>query len=503
MKKITIAALASFALGLLAAGYIFVVLPEKKAPAGPSAAAMPASSAGLSGTLYASTSPELQTNQDFATIAEKAGPAVIRIDAERREKIRGGFGLGGDDFGSEDFWDRFFGRQAPRNEKEVPALAQGTGFIISPDGFILTNNHIVENAVKVTVFTVSGNEYEAKTIGTDAKTDLALLKIEAKDLPSIELGDSAALRIGEWVLAIGNPYGFEHTVTAGIVSAKGRQVETGSTFQDFIQTDAAINRGNSGGPLINMRGQVVGITSSIYTPTGGNIGIGFAIPSNMVKKVVSQLKERGRVIRGYLGIVPQEVTEGIRKQFNLKDRKGAIVSSVEADSPAGRAGLKQYDVITAINGQPVENVNDLRFKIADVEPGKKAALTVMRDGKELTVSATVEELEPEQAKGQTASADKNLGLSLTPLTPNLARRYGLKTIEGLLITQVEDYSEASRKGLEPGMVILEVNRQKVATIRDFENVVKKTAAGDELILLVRIETDGRTQDAIITLRVPG
>ena len=274
------------------------------------------------------------------------------------------------------------------------------------------------------------------------------------------------------MLAIGNPYGFEHTVTAGIVSAKGRQFETG-TFQDFIQTDAAINRGNSGGPLINMRGQVVGITSSIYTPTGGNIGIGFAIPSNMVKKVVAQLKDKGRVVRGYLGIVPQEVTEGIRKQFNLKDRKGAIVSSVEADSPAGRAGLRQYDVITAINGQPVENVNDLRFKIADVEPGKKAALTVMRDGKETTVTATVEELEPEEAKGQTPSMDKNLGLSITPLTPNLARRYGLKTTEGLLITQVEDYSEASRKGLEPGMIILEVNRQKVATIREFENVVKK------------------------------
>jgi serine protease Do len=500
MKKTAIIAVASFALGLLAAGYIFVVLPEKTAQAGTSPASVSAPPAGLSATLYASTAPEVRTNQDFATIAEKAGPAVIRIDAERRDKI-GGFGLG-DNFGSEDFWDRFFGRPAPRNEKEVPSLAQGTGFFISADGYVLTNNHIVENAVKVTVFTVSGNEYEAKVIGTDSKTDIALLKINAKDLPSIELGDSAELRIGEWVLAIGNPYGFEHTVTAGIVSAKGRQFETG-TFQDFIQTDAAINRGNSGGPLINMRGQVVGITSSIYTPTGGNIGIGFAIPSNMVKKVVAQLKDKGRVVRGYLGIVPQEVTEGIRKQFNLKDRKGAIVSSVEADSPAGRAGLKQYDVITAINGQPVENVNDLRFKIADVEPGKKAALTVTRDGKETTITATVEELEPEQEKGQTPSADKNLGLSITPLTPNLARRYGLKTTEGLLITQVEDYSEAARKGLEPGMVILEVNRQKVMTIREFENVLKKTSAGDEIILLVRIETDGRAQEAIITLRVPG
>lgn len=499
MKKTGIIAVASFALGLLAAGYIFVVLPEKKVAAA-SPAAVPAPAAGLSGSLYASPAPEVITNQDFATIAEKAGPAVVRIDAERREKVRG-LGLG-DDFGSDDFWDRFFGRPAPRNEKEVPAMAQGTGFFISADGYLLTNNHIAENAVKITAFTVSGSEYEAKIIGMDSKTDIALLKISAQGLPFIELGDSAALRIGEWVMAIGNPYGFEHTVTAGIVSAKGRQFETG-TYQDFIQTDAAINRGNSGGPLLNMRGQVIGITSNIYTPTGGNIGIGFAIPSNMVKKVVDQLKTKGRVVRGYLGIVPQEVTEGIRKQFNLKDRKGAIVSSVEADSPAGRAGLKQYDVITAINGQPVENVNDLRFKIADVEPGKKAALTVMRDGKELTVTATVEELEPEEAKGQAASADKNLGLSLTPLTPNLARRYGLKTTEGLLITQVEDYSEAARKGLEPGMVVMEVNRQKVATIRDFENVVKKTAAGDELILLVRIETDGRTQDAIITLRVPG
>jgi serine protease Do len=379
-------------------------------------------------------------------------------------------------------------------------MAQGTGFFISPDGYILTNNHIVEKAEKVTVNTVQGKEYEAKVIGTDSKTDIALIKIEAKETPFAELGDSAQMKVGEWVLAIGNPYGLDHTVTAGIVSAKGRQIDTGS-YQDFIQTDAAINRGNSGGPLINMKGEVVGITSNIFTPTGGNIGIGFAIPSNIAKKVVVQLKEKGRVVRGYLGIVPQEITDGMRKQFGLKDRKGAIISSVEPDSPAARANLKQYDVITEINGQPVENVNDLRFKIADIEPGKKVNLKVIRDGKEIAITAAVEDQEPASEKGQPAAPDKSVGLTLQPLTPALARRYGLRTTEGLLITEVQPFSEAARKSLEPGMIILEVNRIKVTTVREFDNILKKAAPDDELILLVRIESENRAQDTIITLKV--
>jgi len=496
MKRTVWIAFASFVLGLVVAGYVFVYHPGQSAPA-PVPPSGPAP--GLSSGLFAAPAPENQTNLDFVSISEKVGPAVLRIDAERREQ-RMGFGFGeGSPF--EDFWNRFFDRPSPREPQEVPVTAQGAGFFISPDGYILTNNHIVEKSVKVSVYSISGQEYAAKVIGADPRTDIALIKIEAKDQPFVELGDSAKVKVGEWVLAIGNPLGMEHTVTAGIVSAKGRQLETG-TYQDFIQTDAAINRGNSGGPLINMRGEVIGITSNILTPTGGNIGIGFAIPSNIAKRVVEQLKEKGRVVRGYLGIVPAAVTEGMVKQFKLPSRKGAVVASVEEGGPADKAGLKQYDVIIAINGEMVENETDLRFKIADVEPGQKAAIKVIRDGKEMTVTATFEELEPGEEAGTTPSTDKDVGLSVTALTPGLARRYGLSTTEGLVITQVREYSEAARKGLQPGMIILEINRKRVAAVRDFETILKNTPSGDELILLIRYETDGRSQETIVTLRVP-
>ena len=495
MKKYAGIAIASFFLGLLVAGYIFVYHPEKDVPA---AAGLFDKRPAPSSNLFATPAPEVKASLDFATISEQVGPAVVKIDAERREKL-GGFDMGeGDPF--QDFWDRFFGQQRPRQPQERPVIAQGTGFFISADGYILTNNHIVEKAEKVAVNTAQGKEYEAKVIGTDSKTDIALIKIDAKDMPFATLGDSAQMKVGEWVLAIGNPYGLEHTVTAGIISAKGRQFDTGS-YQDFIQTDAAINRGNSGGPLINMKGEVVGITSNIFTPTGGNIGIGFAIPSNMAKKVVVQLKEKGRVVRGYLGIYPQDVTDGMRKQFGLKDKKGAIISSVEPDSPAGRANIKQYDVVTEINGQPVENVNDLRFKIADLAPGTKVDLKVIRDGKEIPVKVTVEDQEPAQEKEQAAAPDKSIGLSLQALTPSLARRYGLRTTEGLLIMEVEPFSEAARKSLEPGMIIVEVNRARVTAVKEFENIVKKATPDDELILLVRIESENRAQDTIVTLKV--
>ncbi|MGA2363602.1 MAG: Do family serine endopeptidase [Candidatus Aminicenantales bacterium] len=497
MKKYVWVALSCFFLGLVVAGYIFVYLPEKNAPQAGLFDKKP--SAVPSSSLFASSAPEIKTSLDFVTISEKVGPAVVKIDAARREKVSG---LGPDEGGPfDDFWDRFFGQQRPRQQQEQPVVAQGTGFFISPDGYILTNNHIVEKAEKVTVNTVQGKEYEAKVVGTDSMTDIALLKIEAKDLPFAELGDSAQMKVGEWVLAIGNPYGLDHTVTAGIVSAKGRDLGDPSTYQDFIQTDAAINRGNSGGPLINMKGEVIGITSNIFTPTGGNIGIGFAIPSNMARKVVVQLKEKGRVTRGKLGVQVQNISDGMMKQLKLTSKAGAIVATIDPDSPAEKANLKQYDVITEINGQPVKDMSDLRIKIADIAPGQKAVLKVIRDGKEMTATATVEDREAASEKGQVAAPDKNIGLSLQPLTPALARRYGLRTTEGLLITEVQPFSEAARKYLEPGMIILEVNRNKVTSVREFETILKKSAPDDEIILLVRLESQNGTQDSIVTLKV--
>jgi serine protease Do len=497
MKKYVWVALSCFFLGLVVAGYIFVYLPEKNAPQAGLFDKKP--SAVPSSSLFASSAPEIKTSLDFVTISEKVGPAVVKIEAARREKVSG---FGPDEGGPfDDFWDRFFGQQRPRQQQEQPVVAQGTGFFISPDGYILTNNHIVEKAEKVTVNTVQGKEYEAKVVGTDSMTDIALLKIEAKDMPFAELGDSAQMKVGEWVLAIGNPYGLDHTVTAGIVSAKGRDLGDSSTYQDFIQTDAAINRGNSGGPLINLKGEVIGITSNIFTPTGGNIGIGFAIPSNMARKVVVQLKEKGRVTRGKLGVQVQNISEGMMKQLNLTSKAGAIVATIDPDSPAEKANLKQYDVITEINGQPVKDMSDLRIKIADIAPGQKSVLTVIRDGKEMTATATVEDREAASEKGQVAAPDKNIGLSLQPVTPALARRYGLRTTEGLLITEVQPFSEAARKSLEAGMIILEVNRNKVTSVREFETILKKSAPDDEIILLVRFESQNGSQDSIVTLKV--
>ena len=439
---------------------------------------------------------------DFVTIAERIGPSVVSIEAERKETAQvQGFG---DEwpFG-DDFFDRFFGQ--PRRSQPESNLVQvgGTGFFISADGYILTNNHLVEKdkTTQVTVTTLAGKEYDAKIVGTDPGTDLALLKIEAKGVPFAELGDSGAVKVGEWVLAIGNPLGMEHTVTAGIVSYKGRSIDTQS-YQDFIQTDAAINRGNSGGPLINMRGEVIGINSNILSSGfAGNIGIGFAIPSDIARKVVVQLKEKGRVIRGRLGVQIQDLTEGLVKQLDLNSKNGAVISSVEPDSPAEKAKLKQYDVIVQVNGEPIKDGSDLRFKIADIMPGHKVDLLIVRDGKEMKVAATVDELEPEREQGQIASSDKDIGVSIVALTPNSARRLGLRTAEGLLITDVRQGSEAARQGLRRGMIIVEANRVKMTSVRDFEDILDKTPAGQEIILLVRQETDRSSQDFIVTIKV--
>ena len=508
MKKYAWIAISGFALGLLLAGYVFLYLPEKAAaPPDVFATASPSAPAA-SANLFASPLPQEKATLDFVTIAEKIGPAVVRIEAERRESARSqGFG---DEWPfSDDFFNRILPQPRQRQQPESNTVqVSGTGFFISADGYILTNNHLVEKdkTSRVTVTTLAGDEYAAKIVGTDPGTDLALLKIEAKAVPFAVLGDSSEVKVGEWVLAIGNPLGMEHTVTAGIVSYKGRSIDTQS-YQDFIQTDAAINRGNSGGPLINMKGEVIGINSNIVTSgfagSGGNIGIGFAIPSDIAKKVVVQLREKGRVIRGRLGvgIYARELTEGMVKQFKLKSKAGALINSVEPDSPAEKAQIKQYDVITQVNGMPVKNSEDLRFKIADIQPGSKVNLVLVRDGKEMKVTAVVDELEPEAEKGQVASTDKDIGVSVVPLTPPTARRYGLKTTEGLLITEVRQGSEADRENLAAGMIILEVNRKKMTSVRDFDDILKRTAAGDEVILLIRQETDGSQQDFIATVKV--
>jgi len=498
MKKVVWIALASFFLGVLLAGYIFVYLPEKHT----ASSFLDKTSSPLGSNLYAEV-PQVKPDLDFVKVSEKLGPAVIKIESERVEK-QSPMAFPDSPFG-DDFWDRFFGRQQQRPQ-EYKTTVQGTGFFISNDGYILTNNHLVEKASKVKVFTVQGDEYTAKIIGTDPRTDVALIRVDAKSLPFAEFGDSSQVKIGEWVLAIGNPLGMEHTVTAGIVSAKGRQLDLGDgNYEDFIQTDAAINRGNSGGPLVNMKGEVIGITSNILTPTGGNIGIGFAIPSNMAKKVVTQLKEKGRVIRGWLGvtIVSQAIDQDYQKALNLKSRKGAIISDVTSGSPADKAGIKQYDVVTEVKGVAIESPTDLRMKIADIQPGTKVEIKLVRDGQEKKVTAAIAELETgEKTRTAAETAAKNIGITVSTLTPQIARRYGLQTSEGLLITDIENGSDAERKGLQPGDIIVQVNRQKITTASQWESIMRKVKSGDALLLLIRREQDGQSRDAIVTIRIP-
>jgi serine protease Do len=493
MKKITIIAAVSFLAGALLTGYVFFYIPETT----------PADSAAepeLSSQLYAS-SPPVQGMQypDFVSIAEKISPAVVSIVAEKIERRQ----VVGFDAPFDDFWDRFFGLPQDR-EREYRSRAGGTGFFISGDGYILTNNHIVGNAIKVTVTTLQEKKYQAKVIGADPETDLALLKVEAKSHPYAELGDSEALKVGEWVLAVGNPLGLSHTVTSGIVSAKGRFALTQELdYQDFIQTDAAINRGNSGGPLINMQGKVIGINSIIYSPSGGNIGIGFAISSKLAKSVVDQLKEKGRVVRGYLGVSVYEITEDHVKLLDLKNKEGAMIAEVTPGSPADEAGLKRYDVITAIGGNPVEDGRDLQYKIADIEPGTKTKMTIIRNGKEETIAVEIGE-KPSSAQTQdTSESGKDIGLRVREMSPSLASQMGYETEEGLLITEVKEFSVAESAGLQRGDVILEINRRKVDSLDDLDTLLKNSDPGDPLLMMIRREYRSRpSQDFFITVRIP-
>jgi serine protease Do len=500
MKKTLFIALLSFFLGLFLAGILFVYIPEQKAPV--SANFLDESpSPPLSSNLYAASPAAQKPEYDFATIAERVAPAVVYIEAEKVERVQ--FRSMLDDPFFEDFW-RFFGEPRGR-EQERRSTSRGSGFFISDDGYLVTNNHVVENAEKVTVKTLDETEFTAKVIGTDPESDLALVKVDKKNLPFVELGNSATCRPGEWVLAIGNPLSFEHTVTAGIISAKGRQLLGGPTYQNFIQTDAAINPGNSGGPLVNMQGEVIGINAMISTTTGGSIGIGFAIPSDLAKKVVKQLREKGRVVRGYLGVAGvYPVDDQVRKSLDIDVKNGAMIQEVTPGYPAEKAGMKPYDVIVEIDGKPIKDHNDLLIKIADIPPGTTVEIKVVRKGgEEKILRAKITERETdEEGRQPETSSDKDIGFKVRELTPRLASRLGYRTDEGLVITEVTRYSEASRKGIQRGDIIIEVNQTKMETVRDLENILKKAKAGDAIMLLVRREGNGRSQDFIVTLSIP-
>ena len=398
------------------------------------------------------------TIPSFTELAKKVKPVTVNISTTKIIKGRKSLRRfeppsGGDeeqfrDFFGDDFFRRYFGDGPQRDFKQQ---SLGSGFIIDREGYVLTNNHVVAESDEIKVKLENEKEYDAKIIGRDEKTDIALIKITKApaELPVAVLGDSDALEVGEWVMAIGNPFGLMETVTVGVVSAKWRKIGAGP-YDDFIQTDASINPGNSGGPLFNLNGEVVGINSAIYTPSGGNIGIGFAAPINLAKKIVRQLKEKGKVTRGWLGVVVQEVTPELAKSFGLKEGKGALVADAEKGGPADNAAIKGGDIITTFDGKEITKMSDLPLMVAETEVGKKVLVSVIRDGNEKEFTVTIGELKEKEAAAAPGEEQSNLGLTAEQITPDLARRYGLSEDEGILITQVEPGSPADDAGSKAG-----------------------------------------------------
>jgi serine protease Do len=420
---------------------------------------------------------------EFTDLVKRLKPAVVNIsttqEVQANQVFPGPFGPD-DPFG--DFWKRFFGGQFPRGQLRQRSL--GSGFIIDPDGLILTNNHVVENAQKIMVKLSDEREFKAKVVGRDPKTDIALISIRAEEkLPVTPLGDSDRLQVGEWVLAIGNPFGLDSTVTAGIVSAKGRHIGAGP-YDSFIQTDASINPGNSGGPLINLQGEVVGINTAIFSQTGGNIGIGFATPINLAKEIVPELKSKGKVTRGWLGVSIQRVTPAIAESLGLDRPRGALVAGISKDGPADRAGIKIGDVIIEFDGKEVSEASDLPSLVARTAPEKQVRVTVARDKKEIPLTATIREMKEEQAVASATEKGK-LGLTVQQVTPRLAENLGLNRAQGVVITSVESGSPAEDAGLQRGDVILEIDRKPIHNLSDYRKVMTAITNAKSLLFLVR------------------
>ncbi len=432
-----------------------------------------------------------ETGKAFRSVAKQVSPSVVFIQVEKEieQQSMGQNPFGNSPFGDE-FFRRFFGQPPqqlnPHRAPKRRSMGQGSGFIISSDGYIMTNNHVVADADKVTVQLLDGREYEAKIIGTDPPTDVALIKIDADEkLPALKLGDSDLLEVGDWVLAFGNPFGLSHTLTAGIVSAKGRSGIGLNDFENFIQTDAAINPGNSGGPLVNLDGEVIGMNSAIFTRSGGYMGIGFAIPINMAKNIRQQLVKHGGVTRGRLGVYIQDLNKNLAESFDIDQREGILIAQVMEDSPAEKAGLEQGDVILKLNGKKVVKVADFRNQIAMTRPGSTVKLLVLRDGKRKTIKATIGTMETDE-KGHPVSSNKlpELGMSLQKLTPDLAEQFGYEDAHGVLVTDVESGSIAARAGIRQGNLIEEVNRTEVNS----PDQIKKLLAESQrkiVLLLVR------------------
>jgi serine protease Do len=447
----------------------------------------PGAPVALAAAPAAAEARTIGTGQDtYAAVVERVAPTVVTVRSERVVRTAQQF-----PFAQDDFFRRFFGDRTPQMPQPEPRRqgGLGSGVIVSEDGYILTNHHVVDGAEEITVELTDSRSFRAKVVGSDPPSDLAVLKIEGSGFPVLPLGNSDQVRVGDVVLAVGNPMGVGQTVTMGIISAKGRSTGLGDgSFEDFLQTDAPINHGNSGGALVNTRGELVGINSQILSPSGGNIGIGFAIPANMARNVFQSLITDGRVHRGLLGVTVQPVTADLARSLELDHVGGALVSSVQPDGPADDAGVQRGDVITAINDTRVTDSNALRNHVASLKPGTKAHITIVRDGREQRLSATLGEL-PSHAASATptdnAANGGGAGLSVQPVSPETARRYGVNATEGLLVTNVDPSGPAADAGFRRGDVILEVEGKKVIDAATLRRELARAAERPALVLIQR------------------
>jgi serine protease Do len=424
----------------------------------------------------------------FTEVAKAVTPAVVNITTSAAEQVSDSPHPRGraDEFFGSPFGPRRFG--PPMEPRERRGGGQGSGVIVTSDGYILTNNHVVDGAKTVTVTLPDKREFKGKIVGNDPKTDIAVVKIDGSNLPTVAWGDSSRLQVGEYVLAVGNPFGLNSTVTLGIVSALGRGRMGITQYEDFIQTDAAINPGNSGGALVNTKGELIGINTAIFSQSGGYQGVGFAVPTSMSKPIYESLVKTGKVVRGYLGIGIQDLNQDLAKSFDLKGSNGALVTDLKEDGPAEKAGLKQGDVITSFQGTAIEDAVTLQRAVTRAAVGSKATMKIMRDGHEKEMTVTIGELpdNPQIAKADMGSSDQGLaGLAVQELDRETAQELGLKgNPKGVVVTSVEPDSEAERAGLMPGDVIREINRKPVASMKDYDRVASDLKKGQNVLVLI-------------------
>jgi serine protease Do len=429
----------------------------------------------------------------FADVSAKVNPSVVTVFTETNIKMSGTPFAGSpfeQFFGGDDFFKRFFGQpgqQAP--QKEYKQMGLGSGVIVDPNGVILTNNHVVDDADNIKVRLMDGREFKGTVKGKDPQTDIAVITIDAKDLKPMPIGDSDKIRVGEMVLAIGSPLNpqLEHTVTSGIVSAKGRSGVGLSQYEDYIQTDAAINPGNSGGALVDLEGNLIGINTAIASQTGGFMGIGFAIPANLASKVMNDIIANGKVVRGWLGVYIQNITPELAKALDLESTKGVLVSKIQEDSPAEKAGIKAEDVILAYNGKPLNNGTELSTWVAGTSPGADITLTILRDGDEQNIVVRLGELDSQKQNLARGTGTYNdIGIAVSNPGPEMVEKYHLsKDEKGVVVTSVDPAGPAAGVGIREGDVIMSVNRKKVGSVEDFDGIVSNLKAGDDVLFFLR------------------